>query len=135
VVEAAFVLTEEDSILRGQHIGLNWAVPLSNPLQGTHWHSGLDAVLAKHRIDEDDHICLALHLISPRFAFKDCGKGSIILPWEFSEAVRNAVLDVTKVWSKIKKQQERTSSRLLERWIVCYTDGTTASRSKMPRTR
>jgi hypothetical protein len=86
VAECAFVKTD-NPLLRGTHIGLNWSVPLSNPIQensfdlggaGRVW--GLSALLATSRIDmERDPVCLALHLICPRFSFLDRGKGSVIL--------------------------------------------------------
>jgi len=86
VVECAFAVTD-DPVLLGRHIGLNWSVPLSNPIQenqfdladgSTAW--GLPALLARNRIDLDsDPVCLVLHLICPRFHFLDRGKGRVDL--------------------------------------------------------
>jgi hypothetical protein len=86
VVECAFAMTE-DPLLQGTHTGLNWSAPLGNPIQenefdlgdsGSVW--GLSALLASNRINvECDPVCLALHLICPRFTFLDRGKGSVSL--------------------------------------------------------
>jgi len=85
VMEFAFGMTDDEQ-LRGQHIGLNWSVPLTNPLQDNDFDLGADgtafglaALLARHRIHEEDRVCLCLHLISPRFDFLDRGKGSVKL--------------------------------------------------------
>ena len=84
VAEVAFAMTEDER-LRGLHIGLNWSVPLSNPIQQIRFalgdggdHYGLSALLADSRIDiERDPVCLVIHLISPQFNFTDRGKGSV----------------------------------------------------------
>ena len=83
VAEVAFAMTE-DPLLRGLHIGLNWSVPLSNPIQhirfalGGSDHYGLSALLADSRLDmQRDPVCLVIHLICPRFNFTDRGKGSV----------------------------------------------------------
>ena len=86
VVEVAFAMTE-DVLLRGLHIGLNWSVPLSNPVQQIKFalgddadDYGLSALLARNRINiHHDPVCLAVHLICPRFTFTDRGKGSVNL--------------------------------------------------------
>ena len=75
------------SRLRGLHMGLNWSVPLGQPLQQTEFSigkegvvEGLTAALAKNRIDvRHDPVCLAIHLSCPRFNFLDRGKGSVAL--------------------------------------------------------
>ena len=86
VVEVAFAMTK-DVLLRGLHIGLNWSVPLSNPVQQIKFalgddadDYGLSALLARSRINiHHDPVCLAVHLICPRFTFTDRGKGSVNL--------------------------------------------------------
>ena len=86
VVEVGFAMTE-DVLLRGLHIGLNWSVPLSNPVQQIKFalgddadDYGLSALLARSRINiHHDPVCLAVHLICPRFTFTDRGKGSVNL--------------------------------------------------------
>ena len=68
-------------------IGLNWSVPLGNALQndayrvdGNHVVCGLAALLAEQRINVySDRVCLAIHMVNPRFQFVDRGKGSITL--------------------------------------------------------
>lgn len=118
VVECAFVMTTVPSLM-GKHIGLNWSVPLTDPLQdiefsiegdGCSW--GLSGLLAKHRIEpwdgaSGDKIALALHLIHPRFNFLDRGKGSVGLDDAVSAAVAKAVLHTTKKWADFKKKLER----------------------------
>lgn len=86
VVECVFAITE-DPMLQGVHVGLNWSVPLTNPIKEsifkipdgeTVW--GLGGLLRSNRISLDrDPICLVLHLICPRFQFLDRGKGSVRL--------------------------------------------------------
>lgn len=86
LVELAFASTEEGG-LRGLHVGMNWSVPLGNPLQNDafrvddqHVVRGLAALLADQLVDLDrDPVCLAIHLVSPRFQFLDRGKGAISL--------------------------------------------------------
>jgi DNA topoisomerase VI subunit B len=114
IVECAFAMTEEGSLLQGTHIGLNWAVPLNDPIQGANRFElsdgsavhGLEALLAERWIDPElDDVCIALHIVSPRFNFQDRGKGSVSLP--FAAEVGKAVIDTTKEWAAIKKSEER----------------------------
>jgi DNA topoisomerase VI subunit B len=125
VVECAFALSE-DPLLQGVHIGLNWSVPLSNPIERNEFTAadgdtvwGLGGLLESNRIDlDDDPICLALHIICPRFKFLERGKGSVHLPPAFAQAVSKAVLDTTREWAAVKKKQERDqrqAERLMER--------------------
>jgi hypothetical protein len=89
LIELALAQTP-DGGLRGLHAGLNWSVPLGNPLEsdafridGERIVSGLSAFLANQRIDlEGDPVCLAVHLACPRFRYLDRGKGSISLGGE-----------------------------------------------------
>jgi hypothetical protein len=86
LIEYAFAMTPLGG-LRGLHAGINWSVPLGNPLQddafridNEHVVSGLMAVLAHQRIDlSRDPVCLAIHLACPRFRYLDRGKGSVTL--------------------------------------------------------
>ena len=125
VVECAFGITENLS-LQGTHIGVNWSVPLTNPLKENSFDGadgervwGLGGLLESNHIDLDgDPIFLALHLICPQFRFLDRGKGSVHLPPSFAQAVGKAVLDTTKEWAAIKKKEERDhrqAERLKER--------------------
>jgi DNA topoisomerase VI subunit B len=113
VVECAFAITS-DPMLRGNHVGLNWSVPLSNPIQQNTFYagqeslSGFSGLLASQHISVySDPICLALHLVSPRFQFLDRGKGNVYLPHLFAEAVAKAILETTKEWAAVKKKAER----------------------------
>lgn len=123
IVECAFTITE-DPMLRGTHTGMNWSVPLNNPVKENTFKAadgetvwGLGALLRSQRISLDhDPVCLALHMVCPKFELLDRGKGSVRLP--FGDAVAKAVLDVTKDWAAYKKKEERDqkqADRLLER--------------------
>lgn len=87
LVECAFGLVDNDSPWLGLHTGLNWSVPLGQPLQQTEFLidgeqavTGLTGALARQRIDiKADPVCLAIHLAHPRFTFLDRGKGSVQL--------------------------------------------------------
>src|SRR5262249_16272257 len=124
IVECAFAISE-DPLMKGAHLGLNWSVPLSNPIQENPFRLangdrawGMPALLAHCRVNlERDPVCLALHLICPRFHFLDRGKGSVRLT--FAEAVGRAILDTTKEWAVIKKKQERDqkqAARMMDRY-------------------
>jgi len=86
VVECAFIMTDRP-MQRGLHIGMNWSVALNNPIQENTFElkdggtvTGLHALLASNRISPDrDPVCLAVHLICPKFHFLDRGKGSVRL--------------------------------------------------------
>ena len=113
MAEVAFATTE-NALLRGLHIGLNWSVPLSNPIQhtvfalGDDHHYGLSALLAHNRIDIDrDPVCLVIHLICPRFNFTDRGKGNIALSESLADSLAGSVRRTTKEWAAIKKREER----------------------------
>jgi hypothetical protein len=126
VVEAACRLTD-DKRLQGLHVGLNWAVPLTNPLQdsvfetpdGSEVYYGLEGLLEHQRVSlERDSVALVLHIAMPRFNFLDRGKGSLELAPSVAQAVADAVLKVIHEWAKIKRSQERdlrAARRLQER--------------------
>jgi DNA topoisomerase VI subunit B len=86
LIECAFAVTPDGSP-RGLRAGINWSVPLGNPIQDDafrldddHEVSGLTALLANQRINlHSDPVCLAIHLACPRFRYMDRGKGSISL--------------------------------------------------------
>jgi DNA topoisomerase VI subunit B len=116
-IEVAFGITGDET-LRGQHIGLNWAVPLKNPLQEITFRTpdrdfeGLGSMLAHNHIDvDDDPVCFLIHLISPRFDFLDRGKGSVSLSKPVVEALATTILSATKQWAAIKKREYRQQRR------------------------
>lgn len=118
VVEAAFSITEEE-LLQGLHVGLNWSVPLTNPLQdsclpladGSSAY-GLEDLLSECRVDhENDPVALALHIAMPRFDFLDRGKGSVNLPPPVAQAVAETVSKVIKEWASIKRARDREHHR------------------------
>ena len=87
VVESAFAVVDKESPLRGLHTGLNWSIPLGGALEQNAFEvddenvvDGLSAILARNRVNiHSDPVCLAVHLISPRFRFLDRGKGTVSL--------------------------------------------------------
>ena len=86
LIECAFAMTK-DGGPRGLHAGINWSVPLGNPIKDDSFRiddqnavAGLAALLANQRINlHHDPVCLAIHLACPRFRYLDRGKGSITL--------------------------------------------------------
>jgi DNA topoisomerase VI subunit B len=112
IVEAAFRFTD-DELFRGLHVGLNWSVPLSNPLQdcalpGQSFAHGLEGFLQHHHVEVDqDPIALVLHITSPRFDFLDRGKGSVHLGPSIARAVADTVSKVVKEWASAKKARDR----------------------------
>jgi DNA topoisomerase VI subunit B len=122
VVEAASRLTE-DELLQGRlHVGLNWSVPLTDPLAGCELTlpepfeeeeeeevtRGLEGLLRYRRIDiRRDPLALILHIASPRFEFLDRGKGSAELDPELAEAVAVAVERAIKDFAAYKTRLDR----------------------------
>lgn len=123
IVECAFALTEDIS-LQGEHIGLNWAVPLSNPIGDNQFTAakgglvwGLSGLMEHNRISLSvDPVCIVLHLVCPRFDFLDRGKGSVKLPEKFAADVAKAFQETTKEWAAIKKAQDRDRNQADRRW-------------------
>jgi hypothetical protein len=121
VVEAASRITINER-LQGLHVGLNWSVPLTNPLQqsllpfeGIRVH-GLEGLLRQKHIDfGQDEFALALHIATPRFDFLDRGKGSADLDPVLAEAVAKVVSRVIKEWASIKKSIDRDNHRAARR--------------------
>ena len=122
VVEAAFCLTE-DELRQGLHVGLNWSVALTNPLQdcrlpladGTGTF-GLEGLLRHQRVDhEDDPVSLVLHIAMPRFEFLDRGKGSVELSPPVAQAVADMVSKVIREWASIKRSRDREHHRAARR--------------------
>ncbi len=117
VVEAASRINE-DELLQGLHVGLNWSAPLTNPLQDSYLPlaggktRGLEGLLQRQRIDLDrDPLALILHIATPRFDFLDRGKGSAELDPLLAEAVAGVVSKVIKEFAAIKKSQDREHHR------------------------
>jgi hypothetical protein len=117
VVEAASRVTE-DELLQGLHVGLNWSVSLTNPLQdswlplGEGRTRGLEGLLRHQRIDlEQDPLALVLHIATPRFDFLDRGKGSAELDPALAQAVASVVAKVIKEFAAIKRARDRVQHR------------------------
>jgi DNA topoisomerase VI subunit B len=122
VVEAAFRWTDDEP-LQGLHVGLNCAVPLSNPLQDCELPladgstvRGLEGFLQQQRVNLPwDPVALALHIATPRFDFLDRGKGSVELPPAIAQAVAETVSSVAKKWASIKRKRDRDQARAAQR--------------------
>jgi DNA topoisomerase VI subunit B len=123
VVEAAFRCTD-DELLQGLHVGLNWSVPLSNPLQDCPLRLpersfpvyGLEGFLQQQRVNlARDPVALVLHIATPRFDFLDRGKGSVELPPALSQAVADTASQVIKPWASIKRKRDRDQARAAQR--------------------
>jgi DNA topoisomerase VI subunit B len=117
VVEAASRFNE-DELLRGLHVGLNWSVPLTNPLQHSYLPlvegrtRGLEGLLRHQRIDLDrDPLAIILHIATPRFEFLDRGKGSAELDPLLAQAVAGVVGKVIKEFAAIKRSLDREHHR------------------------
>jgi DNA topoisomerase VI subunit B len=117
VVEAASRVTG-DELLQGLHVGLNWSVPLTNPLQHSYLPfdgretQGLEGLLQLQRVDLDrDPLALILHIATPRFEFLDRGKGSAELDPALAQAVATVVGKVIKEFAAIKKSIDRDRHR------------------------
>lgn len=129
LVEAAFVVIDEDdhSELQGMHTGLNWSVPLSQPLQHAKfdgWMEGLTALLAAKRIAiYDDPVCLALHLAHPHFTYTDRGKSTVSIGSGFAESIAKAIGRVTKPWADIKRELDREHRQQAARLRQQYLEG------------
>jgi DNA topoisomerase VI subunit B len=116
VVEAVFAIVRFNSPWRGLHTGVNWSVPLVEPLQQVELgnEQGLSALLEQAHIDVDydsDPVCLILHLSSPRFTFLDRGKGSLMVSERFADSIKEAISKVTNEWSKIKTREYRRQQK------------------------
>jgi hypothetical protein len=129
LVETACRITDNE-LLQGLHIGLNWSVPLSNPLQDSRFNLadgsstfGLEGLLHHQRVDAVvDPLALILHIAMPRFDCLDRGKGSVELSPLVAQAVAETIGSVIKEWAAIKRsrgrqhaQQARRQEELLRR--------------------
>jgi hypothetical protein len=100
--------------------GVNWSVAVGhNPFRNIGaWQEDLGAVLTYQEAGPDEPIVFFLHLASPCLSFLDKGKSSVALPSEVSWFIRDIVEDVTNVWAKQRRREQRDASaaeRRLER--------------------
>jgi DNA topoisomerase VI subunit B len=122
VVEAAARMTDNE-LLQGLHVGLNWSVPLSNPLQDSRFNLadgsstfGLEGLLHHQRVDAVvDPLALILHIAMPRFDFLDRGKGSVELSPLVAQAVAETIGSVVKEWAAIKRSRDRQHAQQARR--------------------
>jgi hypothetical protein len=100
---------------RAMVCGLNWSISVGgNPFRNL-GGEGLGAILADQRAGPDEPIGFFLHVASPRLAFLDRGKATVDLPNEVTRAIIAAVQQVTMIWAKQRKAEERDRSAALRR--------------------
>jgi len=109
VVEVAFGwcdVIEERFLIAG----VNWSVAIHNPFR--HLTGGsLDSLLAEQHAGKDEPIALLVHLACPRIGYTDRGKSAIAIHRDHAEAIKSAILSVTKEWAKQRKAEERDQRR------------------------
>jgi hypothetical protein len=91
--------------------GVNWSVAIRNPFRYLEAGGSLDSLLTEQRAGEDEPIVLMVHLACPRIDYTDRGKSAIAIHRVHAEAIKSAVLSVTKEWSKQRKAEERDQRR------------------------
>jgi len=96
--------------------GLNWSACIGgNPFQDLGDERNLESILTEQRAGPDEPIAFFLHVASPCLTFLDQGKSNVALPDEVSEAIVTAIKQVTAVWTKQRKAEERHASARLRR--------------------
>jgi DNA topoisomerase VI subunit B len=120
VLEAAFAWCEdiecEDIEERRLITGLNFSPTLSNPFRSLDtWGDSLDQILTSQRADSDEPIIVLVHLTCPIMAFTDRGKSQLVLDNQTGEAIKKAVLTVTKKWCHTRRQEEKHEDRVAKR--------------------
>jgi DNA topoisomerase VI subunit B len=105
LAEVASVTT--DGSMRGFHIGLNYAVPLENPIPNL-----TENLFWRHDVHPGhEPLCVVVHLATPRFIFTDKAKVNVRLGNAFAGAVDRAVRLVTRPWAEIKKAEETRNKK------------------------
>lgn len=115
LIEVAFAWAP-DFIDRLLVAGLNWSITVQgDPFQSLSTDDegdveSLDTILTDNYAGEDEPIEFFLHVASPGLSFLDRGKNKVNLPVEVDKAIVEAVLDVTKKWTKQRKAEEKDAS-------------------------
>ena len=110
-IEAAFGYCPDTKQHRVKVLGVNWSPSLINPYRALGADGSLDFVLAEQRAGHDEPIVLALHIAAPCITYTDKAKSALQLPDEVAAAVVEVVQDVTKTWARVRKAEERDTSR------------------------
>jgi hypothetical protein len=108
VVEAAFAVCEDHGRRFSLRWGVNWSPSLSPDAALLLWHA---------KIDEDDPVVLAVHVVTPRVAYTDPAKSQARLSGAANEAVEDAVEKATAPWTRMKKgmaREDRVEEKDLE---------------------
>jgi hypothetical protein len=72
-------------------------------------------VLVDQRAGPDEPIGFFLHVASPRLDFRDRGKATVDLPYQVNKEIIAAVRQVTSIWAKQRKAEERDRNASLRR--------------------
>jgi DNA topoisomerase VI subunit B len=97
--------------------GLNFSPTLGNPFRALGpYGDNLDEVLTSRRASSDEPIMVLVHLTSPTMSFTDRGKGQLVLDHLTGEAIKLAVLTVTKKWCHTRKQEEKHATQAERRY-------------------
>jgi hypothetical protein len=97
--------------------GLNFSPTLTNPFRNlsTWGDNSLDQILAIQHVGSDQPVMVLVHLTCPIMSFTDRGKGQLVLDHPTGEAIRKAVLTVTKGWHRVRQQEERHAAEFYRR--------------------
>ncbi len=108
VLEVAFAWCEG---LRSRRLitGVNWSAGIVNPFREIEYES-LDAILEQQRTGADEPVAIFVHLACPRAEYTDRGKSAILLDDSIADAIKKAVIGVTKTWTKQRKKEERKAN-------------------------
>lgn len=110
VLEMAFGVFEDTEMAFSLHSGLNWTPAIRTPFDD------LFSAFRQYMVDDDDPVCLVVHLASPVLEFMDRGKSRL----DLDPAVKSALEDVAKIlhkWEKLKRakiREEKSYQRNLE---------------------
>jgi hypothetical protein len=103
VIEVAFAYCPKRTG-RSLICGVNWSVGINDPFRE---FSGL---LAELRCGRDEPVFVIIHVAYPRVSYMDRGKGAVVFPYKIEDAIRKALTDVTKKWTKQRKAEERDAA-------------------------
>jgi tetratricopeptide (TPR) repeat protein len=101
----------EEPIDRAISIGINWSPVLGHAIP----FRQLADLLGEYRLDPDDPIYLAVHLVCPNLRTTDRGKTVYAIPHEVEQALAACMKKCCDKWRIAKLKKERLDKRELER--------------------
>jgi hypothetical protein len=118
VIESAFAAVP-DKTRRRLVLGVNFAAALGNPFRSFRYdyHDGLETQLAEQRCGRDEPVVMILHLACARVEYQDRGKTAVVLHAMIARAINTAIDNVTSVWAKQRKAEERHRVAETKRWV------------------